>query len=199
MVTDCSMVDATCVAGADNGNPEAFVVDLVAGTTYYIIGGHWSNSTLGSGGTYTLSVQEVIAGPGDTCADPIVIDPASLPYADSGNTLFYSDDYGYSAGVCPGETSGANAGAEDVVYSFTPTVSADYTFTFTTTWNSTVYLVTDCANVDGTCLAGDDNGNPEAVTASLTAGTTYYVIGGQVSNTTAGLGGPYDLMVVQNP
>lgn len=115
---------------------------------------------------------------GDTCDVPRIIPADGLPYTDTDTTVFYENDYGYSTGVCPGETISGNNSGVDVVYSFTPDVTGDYEFQFDAGFDSTIYMVTDCANVDGTCVAGADNGNPETISATLTAGTTYYIIGG---------------------
>ncbi len=226
-VTDCADIDNSCVAGADNGNPETLVTELVAGETYFIIGGHWSNTTPGSGGAYTLNVSAACipaecdgiscgddgcggtcgcddgnvcgdgtcepAAVGDQCGNPFIV--GALPYTDSGDVDDYFNDYGYSAGSCPGETGGFNGGAEDVVYAFTPETDGDYEIVFDTTWDSTVYMVTDCDDVNNTCVAGEDNGNPETITASLTGGTTYFIIGGHWSNSTLGGGGTYTLNI----
>ncbi len=228
-VTDCADIDNSCVGGADSGNPETIVTELVAGETYFIIGGHWSNSTPGSGGAYTLSVSAACipvacdgiscgdngcggtcgcddgelcndgtCGPppiGDQCGNPFIVD--ALPYSDSGNVDDYSNDYGYASGSCPGETSGWNGGAEDVVYAFTPETDGDYEIVFDTTWDSTIYMVTDCEDVNNTCIAGEDNGEPETINATLTGGTTYYIIGGHWSNFALGGGDTYTLSITE--
>jgi len=199
VVTDCADVDGTCVGGADNGNPETVVAALDAGTTYYIIGGPWSNVSPGTGGDYTLRISEPLLPPteGDTCDAPIVVD--AVPYTDDGYTVQYTNNYGYASNVCPGESGGWNAGSDDVVYAFTPAVSGSYTIVFATTWDSTVYVVTDCANVNTTCVAGADNVQPETITTNLVAGTTYYIIGGPYSNTPpGGAGGAYSLSITMN-
>jgi hypothetical protein len=62
MVTDCADVDGTCVAGADaevsNDAPEVITADLSGGVTYFIMGGHFSNFTPGSGGAYTIDIVQ---------------------------------------------------------------------------------------------------------------------------------------------
>jgi len=211
-VTDCADIDNSCVAGADNGQPETLVTELTAGETYFIMGGPWL--TLGNGGDYTLNVSDAClpvcdgmtcdnddgcggtcgcgdaeicdagtcAPPpvGDTCGDPIIV--GALPYTDTGDTDDYNNDYGFSSGVCPGETGSGNSSADDVVYAFTPDADGDYEIVFDTSFDSTVYVVTDCGDVDSTCVGGADNGNPETVTASLTGGETYYIVGGPWSS-----------------
>lgn len=226
-VTDCADIDNSCVAGADNGNPETLITELTAGTTYFIIGGHWSNSTPGSGGAFTLNVSAActpvcdgiscdiddgcggscgctdaeVCGAGtcsappvgDRCDDPFVV--GALPYSDTANVDDFFNDYGYSAGSCPGEDGGRNGGAEDVVYAFTPDADGDYEIVFDTAWDSTVYVVTDCGDITNSCVGGADNGNPETVTATLAGGTTYFIIGGHWSNGTLGGGDTYTLNI----
>ncbi|MEM6993402.1 MAG: hypothetical protein AAF721_23010 [Myxococcota bacterium] len=209
-------------------NPEEVVTNLDAGTTYFIVaGGDGSTDgayTLdvsaacipacdqmtcdiddGCGGTCGCTDPDVcVAGTcgalpaGDTCGDPRIV--GALPYSDTGDTDIYNNNYGYGDGVCPGETGGWNNGAEEVVYSFTPAADGDYEFTLTadTGWDSTIWIVTDCDDIDNTCVGGEDNtvGTPEVLTATLTGGTTYFVMVGHFSDTTLGNGGGYTLDIV---
>jgi|GEM_PF-1329470 len=219
-VTDCSDIDASCVGGAENGNPETIVGNFDAGTTYFIIGGHYSNTTPGSGGAYTLTVSDVCtpscdevtcgeddgcggtcgcadgdfcnvdtcetaADGGDTCGDPRIIPADGLPYTDTSHTTLYGNDYGYSAGSCDQFLAG-NGEAADIAYAFTPDADGDYQFVFDADFDSTIYLVTDCGDVDSTCVAGSDSGNPETISATLVAGTTYYLIAGPWSGSSDG-------------
>jgi hypothetical protein len=109
-----------------------------------------------------------------------VVDPASLPKTFTGDTTFATPHYGFSAGACPGVPGAAGAAANDVAYSFTPTTSATYRLTLSgTNFDSALYVTTDCANVDGTCVGAVDNacsGCAESVSVNLTAGTTYYIV-----------------------
>ena len=134
-------------------------------------------------------------GQGDTCGAAFVI--GALPYSTSGDTTGANDDYGYGANVCPGETSSWGAGAVDQAWELTAPLTGDYTITLTTvSFDSNLYVVTDCSNVDGTCLVADEqvcSSCTEQVSLPLDAGTKVFII---VDGYGGGEAGSYDLSVV---
>src|SRR5690606_37530873 len=176
IATDCNNYAATCIAGNEKfplSQPEALVVDLTANTNYSIIVDGYE---AGQFGPYTLAVE---AAPtvGDTCATAIPVN--SLPFTHSTMTYGYSSDYGYTAGSCPGVTSGWGSGSNDVVYALTPTVTGSYHIEVDNAFDATVYVVTDCSAVNTTCVAGADDCTTacsEELDVNMTAGTTYYVV-----------------------
>jgi hypothetical protein len=201
VATDCSMIDATCLGAADDcvNCTESRGFAATAGTTYYIfVDGYQTTSTPNNSGLFTIALGA--APPGDTCGTALPI--TSVPFTDSGNTSGALNDYGYSSGSCPPETGGWGSGSNDLVYSFTPTVTGSYTISVGGNLDSTVYVVTNCADVDNSCVTGDDNCfSPtceETVTTNLTAGTTYYIVIDGYDNT-SNVAGPYTIEVVQNP
>jgi hypothetical protein len=128
--------------------------------------------------------QCVSADPGDQCANPLTISANSLPASILGTTTGFLNDYAYAANACPGEPSGWGAGSMDVAYSLTPDVSAVYEVSLVTfaDFDATLYIVTDCTDPNGTCLAADEeiSGEPgqkvEDIFLYLEAGTTYFII-----------------------
>ncbi len=144
------------------------------------------------------------AGPplgGDTCADPIIV--GAVPFSANGTTVGAASDYGFGANACPPEVSATGATAPDRVYTFTPTTSGKYLVHLTgQNFDSTLYVVTDCANIDTTCLAGDDDvctDCTESVSIDATANTTYYIIVDGFENTGAPTPGAYTLEVNTSP
>lgn len=111
----------------------------------------------------------------DTCASATLIDPGSLPFTEEATLAGAGNDIDPGAGGC------APGGGNDVVYSFTPASSGVYTIGATPTdpADLSLYVVTDCSNPSGSCIAGANaagfNGG-EFVTPTLTAGTRYFVV-----------------------
>jgi hypothetical protein len=48
--------------------------------------------------------------------------------------------------------------------------------------DTALYLVTDCADVNGTCLDGSDSGNPETITYTATSPIQVFLIADQYSS-----------------
>jgi hypothetical protein len=131
----------------------------------------------------------------DTCAGAIAIPgtPGSSSY--SGDTTFATNDYSCSAS-CMGGLSHAGP---DVTYSITLPANCEICVTLNQsamTWNGAVYMVTDCADVNGTCVAGASGwlpgGGDEIFCYSDTGTRSYYII---VDGRTGGGSGPFQLDV----
>jgi len=202
IVTDCADIGNTCVGGSESGNMpndlEVLDASLTGGTTYFVIvdGGAGGGGPVG--GPYTLNVDGPLVDPstlpGNDCSNPIVV--PSTPYTDQGTTVGHTNDYTGGAG-CPGLTQIEGEASADVVYEFTPTVTDAYRIEYIPTFDGALYVVTDCADVNGTCIGGSEAAsfNPpwnEVVDATLVAGTTYYII---VDGGFAGQEGPYSLSI----
>jgi len=72
------------------------------------------------------------------------------------NTWFYNRDYSPSTGAC---TSNAQAAAPDVVCKIVSENRCYYSFTLSQSpqqYDISLYLVRDCSDIDGTCVAGSD-------------------------------------------
>jgi hypothetical protein len=123
------------------------------------------------------SAQDVFPAAGDTCAAATVISPASLPFTEESTTL------GAASDIDPGFGSCAQGPGPDVVYSFTPSASDIYAVGATpvggSSFDLSLYIVTDCASPASTCVAGANNqglAKGEVVRVSLTAGTRYFIV-----------------------
>ena len=138
------------------------------------------------------------AAPGETCIAGLPID--TMPFAATGDTSDNANDFSFGFGVCPGENIARGGGSPDEVYTFTPTMSGNYRFDVNATWGATIYVVSDCNDIDNQCLAADsrfNNGNVN-VTVGLTAGQTYYVVIDGSTNLSS-RSGSYVLSAVQVP
>jgi hypothetical protein len=112
---------------------------------------------------------------GDNCSNATVIAGGTLLFTEESSLAGAGNDIDPGAGGC------APGGGNDVVYSFTPTVTSVYTIgaTPTTPFDLSLYVVTDCSNPVGTCVAGKnargfDSG--EFLTPTLNAGTRYFIV-----------------------
>ncbi|MFT7581076.1 MAG: hypothetical protein ACI9MR_002750, partial [Myxococcota bacterium] len=128
---------------------------------------------------------------GSTCAEAIVINPASFPVSFSGDTTGAGNSYSteLSPGGCWPDapisgTKEVGENAEEQVYSFTPSVDGTYAFTVTPDggFDPMLYVVTNCDDMVNSCVGAIDASiftfatSPERLVLGLTAGTTYWVV-----------------------
>ena len=111
----------------------------------------------------------------DTCATATIINPASLPFSEDATLAAANNDIDPGGGSC-----GQGAG-NDVVYSFTPSATDTYTIGATPTKPAdlSLYVITNCANPSGSCVAGANAGGfdqGEFIKTTLNAGTTYFIV-----------------------
>ena len=113
---------------------------------------------------------------GESCSNATVINPASLPFTEDTTAAGAGNDIDPGLGGC------APGAGPDVVYSFTPSATDTYTVGVTPTgpgFDLSLYIVTDCANPAGSCVAGANVrgiGKGEQLSLSLTAGTQYFIV-----------------------
>ena len=113
---------------------------------------------------------------GSDCASATVINPSSLPFTEDSTTAGAGND------IDPGFGSCASGQGADVVYSFTPAATDTYSIGVTPTsgtFDVSLYVVTDCSNPSGSCVAGANARSfdkSEVVTPVLTAGTRYFIV-----------------------
>ncbi len=131
----------------------------------------------------------------DTCAGAVVVSgtPGSSSY--TGDTTLAINDYDCNA-ACVGNLP---HGDPDVAYSITLPAFCTVCVTLNQSvmsWNGAVYMVTDCADVNGTCVAGASGwlagGLDETFCYSDTSTQTYYII---VDGRTGGGSGAFQLDV----
>jgi Cys-rich repeat protein len=183
LVTDCSDIDGSCVAGSDTGNPETINYTATADGTYYLIAdGYLSTSE----GPYTLDVDIETPATGETCADPL---PITCNGTYNGDTTGMADDYAPTTTACTGTAAAAGA---DQVWEVTLGAGEQITASMDAAFNAVLYLVSDCGDIDGTCLDGSDSGNPETISYASPGGGTYYLIADGRFSTSEG---PYTLDV----
>lgn len=132
---------------------------------------------------------------GTLCSNPIVI--SSLPYTTTDNTANYADNYDVAA---PSSTNGNTLcppaatypyssqapyaeyymSGNDVIYSYTPTVSGAIKIEIPSAVNWTsMYVYSDCANIGTSALACSLTTSAGARTIdnfAVTAGQTYYIL-----------------------
>lgn len=127
-------------------------------------------------GTYQafISCESAPAAPAnDQCAGAIALPCGTLNLA--GSTAGALNDYNPGTGGCTGYT----AAGLDVVYKVTATVGQSLNLTYTSSADASLYIVTDCADPVGTCVAGADetvSGQAETLTYAFTHAGTYYVV-----------------------
>ncbi|MDP6945640.1 MAG: hypothetical protein QF464_15935, partial [Myxococcota bacterium] len=113
---------------------------------------------------------------GDVCANAVVAD--SVPFEHSGSTVPHHNDFSHGGSVCPGDSSSRGGGSPDVVVAFTAPSEALYHFEVSASWDSTLYIVSDCEDVEGSCLGGDQvkKKGGEELYLTLGSGETVFVI-----------------------
>jgi len=200
IVSDCSKTTASCVAGVETLDDEILDVGLSKGQTYFIVVDGVDELETGSFGLTVVTLGPCTPkcdgcgkpngcggiceckADNDTCATATVIDPEKLPTTVKGSTSQASDEYWLSAGDCPGQATSFGNGGGDVVYSFTPKETAEYSFAIPfgtgADFDASLYLVTDCADLGDACVAASEitGLGGESVTATLEKGLTYFVI-----------------------
>lgn len=114
---------------------------------------------------------------GQSCEDPVNV--ASIPFVAEATTEGASNLYEFGYGECPGTSSGAGNKSGDHVYAITPTSTGNYQVTLENAYDASVYLVTDCGDVDGSCVMGAEEVGTwaaEEFVAFLESWNTYYLI-----------------------
>ncbi|HPB31595.1 MAG TPA: hypothetical protein PLB62_09080, partial [Candidatus Sumerlaeota bacterium] len=171
IVRDCFDPNGTCVAGKTGGSSFTLnEIPLLGGNTYYlIVGGDRSCDW----GDYTLTVEKGFGPPpNDTCATAQEID--ALPWSAEGWTYSGTNDYN------PEDSCAEGGDGLDVVYTYTPMQSGwiDIIYRPEAGVQPTLYVVTDCENLDASCVAGcsETNGPCILLDVPVEAATTYYII-----------------------
>lgn len=143
--------EGACIAYSAGIATEDIAMDCVAPGTYYIV-------VDGYGGTidsYDLSVSCVDCAPpagNETCdtAEPLVCGSVDFAPNTAGTTNNYDPGVGNAC-------TGYSASGGDLVWSLCVPAGGAVSLTIAEVdYDASVYLVTDCANLVGTCLDGDD-------------------------------------------
>ncbi|MBN1827343.1 MAG: choice-of-anchor J domain-containing protein [Candidatus Eisenbacteria bacterium] len=114
----------------------------------------------------------------------------------SGSTELANDDY--SPGEYGNSCTGYSASGNDVVYSITLGAATVVDLYYTAANDGSFYIVTDCADPEGTCVIGADatfSGDTETISTTLDAGTYYLILDGYSGSGTFTLTGLIDCTV----
>ncbi len=152
--TTCGSL-ASCVSAQSSGAQQ--VVRGTAATPFFVT----VDSANTSAGTFTLTVNSVVAPPNDVCASAT---PLTLNVPVASTTVGAVND------VHPQPSCSNSRRNGEVMFSFTPTTSGTYFFRETTGTDVLMWVSAAC---DGTCLSYIDD--PEELSVTLTAGTTYFL------------------------
>ncbi len=128
------------------------------------------------------SASRILAIPGETCGNPLVI--TGLPYTTTDNTGNYGDDYSSSdrpplAPGAVGNPSGSYLGGDDVVYAYTPTSNGVINIYVSNhaDWTG-LFVFTGCPFAS--TVGGHTNSSASTVltveSLPVTAGETYYIV-----------------------
>lgn len=169
LVSSCSDVNGSCVAGSDRtGNVVESLSAVVqqAGTYYLIVDGF-----AGSDGTGTITAT---VARGDTCGQAYRVPATGGTFR--GTTAGYAANYGITTRT--NSCTGWQQEGSDAVYAVSLGANQRIQATLTTTWDASLYLITDCAASATSCVAGRDSGNPETIDFTNTSGMrrTYYLV-----------------------
>ncbi len=188
LVTSCANVAQSCVAGEDNGNPEQIDYTTAASGDYFLI----VDGFAGAGGAFSLTVT-LTAAPiaNDTCASAIDVTAGGVFTGDTTNA---TNDYTPIASGLGGCT-GYSANGNDVAYRVSLQAGERLQASLDAAWDASLYLVENCTNVSGTCVDGDDSGNPETVDFTALSARTYFLIADGYGTAH----GPFSLSVVISP
>jgi len=161
--------------------------EFTAAGTYYIVITHYSTSGMGA---YILTATEFTPPEpqeNDTCDGAIDVASLGELYVEL-DLCLYTNQYDPGSDGC----TGYPATGPEAVYMVT--LQPGQTFFASANpvdgfIDLAVYLVTDCADVAGSCVAGDDSGNPEEISYLSEDGGTYYLMIDTYSSCGSGLVG----------
>jgi hypothetical protein len=112
-----------------------------------------------------------------TCANAIVISPASLPITNQSLVCGAANDLSATSvpTVC-GAASNSYKGGLEALYSLNPTTTGSYTISIAgQTWTG-IYVYNGCPNSGGICVNSiGSSATTKSLTVTLTAGNTYYI------------------------
>lgn len=126
----------------------------------------------------------------DLCSTAILLTRCASG-AVQGDLTHAHNDYDPAAGAPPASCTGYAAEGKDVAYLMTLEAGDRVLLTYTTpSHDGSIYIVTDCGNANDTCVAGEDDPEPETIDWTAPAAGEYYVI---VDAYGPNAGGPFTL------
>ena len=185
-----------CVARSDSGGTsgdEQIIDAFTAGTQYWVNVGHFSGSSDGTEGEFTITISPLSVPSNDACADAILVN--STPYTHSMDAIGATNNSGFIS--C--NSTGMNDG---VWYTYTTGATAevvDITTNDGSNWDMAlgVYKGLDCSNLE--CVVQEDgssaNYGEEIIDLALEANTTYWINVGYYSNSSDGDEGNFTINI----
>lgn len=168
----------TEIAFNDDGGPGLYPYLLhtfdAAGTVYVEVDEYGDNGTIGA---YVLNVEACPEPePNDLCEGAIDLQEQGLAQFQV-DLCDFQPDYTPAAPEC---TNDYAANGNDALYKIWldagETFSACIAPAAGTFIDLSLWLTSDCADLENTCVAGDDSGNPECVTYEAAADGWYYLV-----------------------
>jgi hypothetical protein len=152
-----------------------FETALVGNTTYYLLVTHYST---GGTGTYLVTMDEIVVIPppvNDVCEGAIDMQAQSLPIFDVDLAeAGYTDAWSMTSIGCTGFTSPG----PDAFYSIFLLEGQTFSVTEDGACDMVMYLFTDCADPETSCVAGSDNccsGAQELIVFTAEADGMFYL------------------------
>ncbi|MFQ5600062.1 MAG: PPC domain-containing protein [Candidatus Krumholzibacteriia bacterium] len=193
LLENCNPLD--CIRSSTSVSTETIVACLSPGTWFVVVDGF-----NGSSSSFSLSldcepcVPCTPKVPNDTCAEAVVVPTLTSTWNTKGSTCCAADDY------TDGSCTGFSSLGRDVIYriDMAPGCSVDATLRDGSDGESldlSMYLVTWCADPQGTCVAGSDQqvGGPGKFSYTSLDGGIHYLVVDSFGNDTCG---DYELDVV---
>jgi len=181
----------TMIAYDDDGGPGLYslisnFVTPHAGD-YYVKVRAYSSGT-GNYKVFVTCTEPVPPPENDTCAGAIPIERCTAGYLED-TSVYATNDY--NPGTPGPSCTGYSANGKDVTYLLNLEAGDVCHFVYDTPEaDAAFYIVTDCADVSGTCVVGSDQGDPEDIDWTCTVSGAYYLI---LDAYTTGWGGPWTL------
>lgn len=152
IATECTFTDCVDMITGSSADKLLEDVFLAAGSYYLMLDTYPSPNCIAS---YTLDITAGTAPPpppaNDLCEGAIAIGHGA--FSIDGDLSDANDDYTPGSGGC----TGYGATGPDLVYTFGLEAGESFEVTMTTDgFDDSIYLVTDCADPAGSCVAGSD-------------------------------------------
>ena len=116
---------------------------------------------------------------GSSCGVPFAV--GALPFVGSGDTSEAYNHYSFGDDFCPGFV-GKGGASKDQVWYLKAEDAGSYIITLTGAFQAALYAVSDCADINGTCLGASDDRDTERLSVELSGGESVYIIVDGASN-----------------
>jgi hypothetical protein len=167
------------LASDDDSGPGTYSLLTFTATytgTYYVGIAGFNSTYTGAYKAFVNCVAPQPPPPNDNCAGAIPLQCSNVNI--SGTTAFATHDYTpFASGL--GGCTGFTAFGRDIVYYINAGAGDGLDLLYTNTADGSIYVITDCTNPTGTCVAGADatlTGQPEHLLYTFPSTGVYYLI-----------------------